>query len=280
VTKPPDWHALVAWDVLFNGLATGLYMVAVICTLFDPTVFAPLAPVAFPLALAILVVDLVLLVLDLGDPWRFHHMLRVFKPTSPMSMGVWALSVFGFFAAAAAVLSLIPGDGTALTWSRGVVLVIGLVPALASAMYKGVLFSTTSQPVWRDGRGLGAYLTTSASVLGGAVLLLLATLLGREEATAILRPALALLLALSLIPFGLLLVETRPGLACVSTPGVRRGVGSVVLAAGFAVPLLLLLLTTGAVLMATAVVFLLAGNLASRYAIVYIPHTLRGPMSN
>ena len=32
-------------------------------------------------------VDLLFLVLDLGDPLRFHYMLRVFKPSAPMSLG-------------------------------------------------------------------------------------------------------------------------------------------------------------------------------------------------
>ena len=27
-TKRPDWHGLVAWDLFFNGLATGLFLVA------------------------------------------------------------------------------------------------------------------------------------------------------------------------------------------------------------------------------------------------------------
>ena len=34
---------------------------------------------------------------------------------------------------------------------------IGLVPAFASAVYKGVLFSTTAQPIWKDARWLGAF---------------------------------------------------------------------------------------------------------------------------
>src|SRR5262249_31672187 len=33
-----------------------------------------------------------ILIYDLGRPERFHHMLRVFRPTSPMNMGVWILS--------------------------------------------------------------------------------------------------------------------------------------------------------------------------------------------
>ncbi|WP_416904257.1 NrfD/PsrC family molybdoenzyme membrane anchor subunit [Micromonospora echinospora] len=45
----------------------------------------------------------VFLVHDLGRPARFHHMLRVAKVTSPMSVGTWILAVFGPAAGVAAV---------------------------------------------------------------------------------------------------------------------------------------------------------------------------------
>ena len=47
--------------------------------------------------------SLVALVHDLGRPARFLNMLRVFKPTSPMSVGVWILSAY----APAALASLL-----------------------------------------------------------------------------------------------------------------------------------------------------------------------------
>ena len=40
----------------------------------------------------------ILLVADLGRPERFPNMLRIVKARSPMSMGSWALTGFGFFA--------------------------------------------------------------------------------------------------------------------------------------------------------------------------------------
>jgi formate-dependent nitrite reductase membrane component NrfD len=101
VTKLPNWHGLVAWDLLFNNLATGLFMVAAISELALPAGLGSLARAAYPLALVLLLTDLLLLVLDLGDPLRFHHMLRVFKPYSPMSFGTWSLTLFSM------VLSLI-----------------------------------------------------------------------------------------------------------------------------------------------------------------------------
>src|SRR4029077_12357413 len=96
VTKAPAWHGLVAWDMLFNNLTTGLFLVAALGELAAPDVFTPVARAAYPLALALLLADLLCLVLDLGDPFRFHHMLRVFKPTSPMSMGTWCLTAYSF----------------------------------------------------------------------------------------------------------------------------------------------------------------------------------------
>src|SRR5258708_21236346 len=43
-----------------------------------------------------------LLVVDLGRPARFHHMLRVFKLSSPLSVGTWILSGFGLASGALA----------------------------------------------------------------------------------------------------------------------------------------------------------------------------------
>src|SRR5262249_25786980 len=89
VTKAPTWHGPVASDLLFNSLATGLFLVTAVGELAAPSAFAEVAWVAYPTALVFLLVDLLLLVADLGDPLRFHHMLRVFKPSSPMSLGTW-----------------------------------------------------------------------------------------------------------------------------------------------------------------------------------------------
>src|SRR4051794_17105036 len=93
-TKAPAWHGLVTLDVLFNNLTAGLFLVAALGELAAPDVFANVARAAYPVAFVFLLADLVCLVADLGDPLRFHHMLRVFKPTSPMSLGTWSLTVY------------------------------------------------------------------------------------------------------------------------------------------------------------------------------------------
>ena len=55
-----------------------------------------------------------LLIADLGRPERFLNMLRVFKPQSPMSVGVWLLSAFGAGATGAAIIPGPIGDVAAL----------------------------------------------------------------------------------------------------------------------------------------------------------------------
>jgi hypothetical protein len=180
ITKPPSWHGLVAAELLLNGLSTGLFLVAALAELTVPVLFASVAKAAYLIALALLLIDLLLLTIDLGDPWRFHHMLRVFKPTSPMSLGVWCLTAWSLPLVLAAALGLLADAPAWIEVARRAAVIAALIPAFGSAIYKGVLFSTSAQPVWRDARWLGAYLATSALALGCGSLHALAVLLGEE----------------------------------------------------------------------------------------------------
>ena len=272
VTKAPAWHGLVAWDMLFNNLTTGLFLVAALGELAAPEAFTPVAKAAYPIALVFLFTDLLLLVLDLGDPLRFHHMLRVFKPTSPMSLGTWCLTIYSLPLTAAAALSLWPAGGPALEWARKASVVLGLLPALGSAVYKGVLLSTNAQPGWRDARWLGGYLTNSALLLGCAEMLVLATLLGQERAGALLRPALVLLLVVNLVPLGLVVRNLRPALSRAYTPGQLGRLAALCLGVGTLAPLALLLAGGHPLLVLAAVLLLLLGSLAVRFVIVRLPH--------
>jgi Ni/Fe-hydrogenase subunit HybB-like protein len=272
VTKAPDWHGLVAWDLLFNNLTTGLFLVAAIGDLAVPEVFSDVARVAYPVALVFLLTDLVCLVLDLGDPLRFHHMLRVFKPTSPMSLGTWCLTVYSLPLTLAAALSLLPERAMALEWVRRAAIVLGLLPALGSAAYKGVLLSTNAQPGWRDARWLGGYLTNSALLLGCAEMLALSVSMGQESAAATFRTAVGLLLVLNAVPLGMLLANLRPVLTRIYTREQLWGLGMATLGGGTLIPLCLIFLGGGPLLTLGAVLFILLGSLVIRYVIINIPH--------
>ena len=152
-------------------------------------------------------------------------------------------------------------------------MVLGLLPALGSAVYKGVLLSTNSQPGWKDARWLGGYLTNSALLLGCAGMLVLSVLTGQTRAAAILRTAFVLLLVLNLIPLGLLLANLRPALARIDTRRHRWLIGLLLFAAGTAIPLGLTLLNGGLLFIFGAVIFLLLGSWVIRFVYVKIPHT-------
>jgi formate-dependent nitrite reductase membrane component NrfD len=278
VTKAPGWHGLVAWDLLFNNLTTGLFLFAAISELAVPRPLAAVARAAYPVALFCLLVDLTLLVLDLGDPLRFHHMLRVFKPTSPMSLGTWSLSVYslpiGLIVAieVAQALHLLPHQSGLLEGVHRLAVIVGIVPASGSLAYKGVLFSTSSQPGWKHARWLGGFMANSALTLGCAMMLALSVLTGNAPAAALLRPVLMALVPLSLIPAGLLFSELHPALWRPYRDGHLYLASVFAFASGMLLPFCLLVVGHSAYWTIAAVALILLGNLAIRAVITKIPH--------
>lgn len=89
-----------------------------------------------------------LLVVDLGRPERFVNMLRVLKPTSPMSVGSWVLTGFGGAAGAAALSEVLPVPRPLARLAELAAGVLGL-PLVT---YTAVLVSDTSVPVWHEAR--------------------------------------------------------------------------------------------------------------------------------
>src|SRR5215470_1792130 len=236
ITHAPAWGGLVAWDLLLNGITTGLFLVAAICELAAPDVFGRAARAAYPVALVFLLVDLASLVLDLGDPLRFHHMLRVVKLGSPMSVGTWCLTLYSLPLTVAAAIGVLPSEWASLEAVRRVAIIVGLPFALGSAVYKGVLLSTSAQPGWKDARWLGGYLTSSAITLGCAGMLLLSLLVGAERAAAALRVALGILVTVNLIPLGLLVTDVRAALVRAYRPRAQSGLVAVCLVGGALLP--------------------------------------------
>ncbi|HSR85326.1 MAG TPA: NrfD/PsrC family molybdoenzyme membrane anchor subunit [Streptosporangiaceae bacterium] len=84
------------------------------------------------------------LAMELGRPERFLHMLRVAKPTSPMSMGSWILSAHSALASAAAA-SEVTGRLTRLGAAAGFASAV-TGPLLAA--YPAVLLADTAVPAW------------------------------------------------------------------------------------------------------------------------------------
>jgi formate-dependent nitrite reductase membrane component NrfD len=110
-------------------------------------------------ALAGVSLGLAALVHDLGRPERFVNMLRVAKPTSPMSVGTWILAAYGPLAGLAAA-----GEMTALLPRRlrcagAMVRPLSRPAGLGAAAfgagvasYTAVLLSDTATPTWHEAR--------------------------------------------------------------------------------------------------------------------------------
>lgn len=222
----PPWGGLTVADVLLNNLALGLFLATVFCVLLRPEQFLPAAFPAFVAAWVMLMADLGLLILDLGDPFRFHHMLRTVRPSSPMWVGVWALALSGFFLTFPALwgglllllrAEMLPDSLTAslsalaaagiVKWAVVGATLAGVPCAAVGLLYKGVLFSATSRPIWKNARWFPAYLTNGALLLGTALLAVFGTAVGPMAGTY---PLLYALLVL-LVPDMLLLeLHLRP----------------------------------------------------------------------
>ncbi len=91
-------------------------------------------------------VSAALLIHDLGRPGRFLYMLRMFRVSSPMSMGSWILTTFSTAVGGAAILPLGPRFFRPLAYPLGLT---GGVLGLGLAGYTGVLISQTAVPVWQ-----------------------------------------------------------------------------------------------------------------------------------
>jgi formate-dependent nitrite reductase membrane component NrfD len=144
----------------------------------------------FYLAAAALVPCAPLLIGDLGRPERFHHMLRIFKPLSPMNLGAWTLTAFtplAFARAAshAADTGVFHGPIRALTRlvPRRLTELAGSLLGLTLAGYSGVLLGATNVPLWAKSKLLGGVFMASALSSGSAAVTLQAARRGAPEAS-------------------------------------------------------------------------------------------------
>jgi formate-dependent nitrite reductase membrane component NrfD len=168
ILKQPVWRWYVPAYFFTGGLAAGSGMLAAGARL---TGFRRLARQSRFVTLGALGVSTALLIADLGRPERFYNMLRVLKPTSPMSIGSWVLGAFGTAAAAGTasdVLDVLPGLGVLADTAAG-----GIAPVVAT--YTAVLLADTAVPAWHEARReLPFVFAASAAASAGGVAVALA----------------------------------------------------------------------------------------------------------
>jgi hypothetical protein len=98
-----------------------------------------------------------LLISDLGRPERFLNMLRLFKVTSPMSVGSWLLTASGAMTMMAAT-DFPPGSARA---ARPAAALLGL----PLSTYTAALLTNTAVPVWHEARPLLSPVFASGAAL-------------------------------------------------------------------------------------------------------------------
>jgi formate-dependent nitrite reductase membrane component NrfD len=166
VLKPPVWEWMIPAYLFTGGLSGGSAVLAAGADLTGRTRLRRAGRLG---SFAALLASVVFLIADLGRPERFHHMLRVAKPTSPMSIGSWILAAFGPGVAVAAISELVPARWRRTRLGRLVHHLAGpaglssalVAPGLAS--YSAVLLSHTAVPAWNEARGLLPFVFTGSA---------------------------------------------------------------------------------------------------------------------
>ncbi|MDA3643063.1 polysulfide reductase NrfD [Saccharopolyspora indica] len=182
VLKPPVWKVPdVPLYLYLGGLAGASSTMALLADLTGRDRLAGAGRLAAAVGAT---ASVAALVHDLGRPMRFLNMLRVFKPTSPLSVGSWILAPFSALSGAAAASELtgrLPRAGRAAAAAAGV-----LAPAMTT--YTAVLLADTAVPGWHAAyRELPFVFAGSAVSSAGAVGMLAAP----EEAAPARRMAIA-----------------------------------------------------------------------------------------
>lgn len=185
--KKPTWKWFIPLYFFIGGVGAGVALIGGLADLLGGERHRATVRHARYIALIAAIISPVLLILDLGRPQRFHHMLRVFKVSSPLSVGTWILLAFGVTSGAQAarqaaednfilkresflgrLARLLPGKPLSLAQ---VTLGLGL------GGYTGVLLSATAIPLWATaGVLMGPLFLATAVASGAAALALLAGL--------------------------------------------------------------------------------------------------------
>lgn len=171
ILKSPVWDWRIAAYLFCGGTSAGAAMLAAGADLTERLALRKVTRIG---SLVSILASLYFLIADLGRPERFHHMLRVAKPSSPMSMGTWILSAYGPGAGVPAVAELMPRrlrrtwlgrlvDGAARPaglWAAA------MAPGVAS--YTAVLLSQTAVPAWREAHPYLPFVFTGSAAASGA----------------------------------------------------------------------------------------------------------------
>jgi formate-dependent nitrite reductase membrane component NrfD len=226
-----DWPLLIDLYFFLGGVAGGAFVIATIANLVDGRRYRDIVRIGYYVAFLALLPCPILLIVDLGYPSRFLHMLMVSKSStaigmgavtigplhlklfSPMSAGAWALLAFGLCTFLCALdVFLTDRGGRSLTGLRTVAGVVGSVFGFFIAAYPGVLLGATARPLFINAHWLGAVFLAVGAATGGAAIALVLALLrgagGREGLVRVMRVT-SIALVVELIALVLFVVSVK-----------------------------------------------------------------------
>jgi formate-dependent nitrite reductase membrane component NrfD len=175
--KTPHWEMMIVWYFFLGGIAGGAYFTAAIADAFGGPRDRAVARVGYLLSLPLVAACGLLLIADLGVPTRFLNMMGTFKFWDPMSIGAWAVGVFGLFSFVSSALSLSASESHAAV--RRKIGLVGIFFGFFLASYTGVLLSSSALPFWQDARLMGALFLASGASTGIAAITLIMFLTGQ-----------------------------------------------------------------------------------------------------
>jgi polysulfide reductase-like protein len=157
VIKEPVWKTEIPLYFFTGGLGGASSVLSLVARVSG---HQRLAQRSIQIASAADAVSPVLLIADLGRPERFLNMLRVFKVTSPMSVGSWILAYTSAASSVSAFLNTIGRFHRVADLSR----LASAFSGAPLAIYTATLISDTAVPVWHEARRELPFLFGSSAV--------------------------------------------------------------------------------------------------------------------
>lgn len=189
--KRPPWRWFIPAYMFLGGIASGVSFIGALAELFGGRRHRSTVRHARYLAVVLAAICPILLILDLGRPQRYHHMLRIVKLSSPLNLGTWILTTFGILSGLQAARQaaednfILKRNGLlgrlATLLPSGPITVLQGLFGMALGGYTGTLLAATAVPLWASaGVLLGPLFLAASATSGAAALVLVGALSGRQ----------------------------------------------------------------------------------------------------
>ena len=231
MVKPPTWKWPIPLYFWLGGIAGGSALIGGLADLFGGERHRATVRNARYLTLALGMICPIPLIEDLGRPMRFFRMLRVFKISSPLSVGTWILSAFGLTSGILAtrqatedlpILRRSPLGAIARLIPTKPLSALHALLGLGLGGYTGTLLAVTAIPVWAAAGILLGPLFLATAIASGAAALAIMSVLTKNNNPCAVGELEAIETAASLTELGVILARERLVTPTINAP-LRSG---------------------------------------------------------